>query len=70
MTMLVCTIAVIVNMGGINAESTADVEGTLLHASDTKYVVDFREGLKKYPKVVHPENYDKKIVNKSDCVTE
>lgn len=71
MTLLVCTIAIVVNAGGgINVSTTADVEGKLIKEGYSKYIVDFRDGLKKYPKVVNPQNYEKTLVNKSDCVVE
>ena len=70
MTLLVCTIAVVVNAGGINMETKADVEGKLVKEGYSKYIVDFRDGLKKYPKVINRQNYEKILVDKSDCVVE
>lgn len=66
----ICTIYVMVNVGGFNMEAKADIEGIIVKESESKYIMDFRKGLKKYPKVVEQESYDKKLVDKNDCVKE
>jgi len=68
--LVVCTIALAINTGGINIISKADVEGKLLKEDSYKYLVDFTEGVKKYNIAGKPEDYNKVIVNKDDCVKE
>jgi hypothetical protein len=61
---------VVVGMGGINMETKADVEGKIIKSSGYKYIMDFREGLKKYPNVIDRKSYDKVLVDKESCVVE
>lgn len=70
MTLLVCALTFFVKVDNINWQTKADVEGKLVKEGESKYIVDFRDGLKKYPLVVHPETYDKVLVDKLDCVKE
>lgn len=66
---VLCSILVTVNVG-FAVITKADVEGKVVGSNETHYMVDFREGLKKYPKVIEPENYSKIIVNKQECIRE
>jgi hypothetical protein len=50
--------------------SRADVTGKVLGQSDTKYLVDFSKGVKKFHIANQPSDYDQVIVDKSDCVEE
>ena len=68
--LLVCALSFVIDAGGINMETKADVEGKVVTCEENKCIVDFREGLKKYKKAVNPENYDKVLVNRYDCVKE
>jgi hypothetical protein len=68
MITLVCSILITVNGGGFGIASKADVEGKLISQSDTKYLVDFSDGVKKFDIFGKPSNYDEVLVDKSDCV--
>lgn len=70
MITLLCTLSFVVNSGSINWWVKESIEGKLIKEGESKYIVDFREGLKKYPLTVNPQNYDKVLINKSDCVKE
>lgn len=63
MTTVVCIISVL----SMHFYSHATVEGKLISKSDTKYLVDFSEGIKKY-QVDDPQDYSEVLVNKLDCV--
>lgn len=67
-TILVCTISIVVNGGGFGVFTNADVEGKLINSSDIKYLVDFSEGVKKYKIMGKPSDYSQVLVNKNDCV--
>jgi hypothetical protein len=67
-TILVCTINIVVNAGGFGAFTKADVEGKLVSQSDTKYLVDFSEGVKKYELMGKPSDYSQVLVDKYECV--
>jgi hypothetical protein len=68
--MVVCSLFITVNAGGVPVMSKADVEGKLLKEDQTKYLVDFSEGVKKYDITGKPEYYKKTLVNKNDCIKE
>lgn len=68
MITLVCTILLAVNGGGFNVITNADVEGRLISQSDTKYLVDFSQGVKKFPIVGKPSDYSQVLVEKYECV--
>lgn len=67
-TILVCTISIVVNAGGFGAFTNADVEGKLISQSDTKYLVDFSQGVKKYNLMGKASDYDQVLVDKYNCV--
>jgi hypothetical protein len=67
--LVVCAISFIINAGGINMETKADVEGKVVKEGNSKYIVDFREGLKKF-RALNRQNYDKVLVDKNECVEE
>jgi hypothetical protein len=68
--LVVCSILLAIKVGEIGMESRVDVEGKLLKESDTKYLVDFREGVKKYNFTGSPSDYEKVIVDKTECIKE
>lgn len=68
MTNIICTIVIAINFGGVGFITKADVEGKILRASQTKYLVDFSEGVKKYPLAGRPEDYSSVVVDKKDCL--
>ena len=63
-TVLVCTISIVVSGFFTNA----DVEGKLISQSETKYLVNFSEGVKKFDITGKPSDYSQVLVNKYDCV--
>lgn len=70
---VICSLLLIFNGGGINWQNRADVEGKILKddPKETKYLVDFSEGLKRFNTLAeNPEDFKKKIVEKSDCIKE
>lgn len=68
--LVICTLVFMINSGGINWQTHADIEGKILNEGTSKYVVDFRDGLKKYPLTVNPQSYNKTLIEKSACVKE
>lgn len=70
MTTFICTIAIAINVGGIGFITKADVQGKLLSQSNTKYLMDFSEGVKRYKLAGSPEDYKKILVDKTACVKE
>ena len=68
--LVVCSIVIAVSVGGVNVFSKTDVEGKLLKENDSKYLVDFSEGVKKFNAVGDPNAYAKFLVNKDDCIKE
>lgn len=70
MILVVCSLALAINAGGINILSKADVEGVLLKENDTKMLVDFSKGLKRFNLAGKPEDYKKVLVDTTDCIKE
>lgn len=68
--LVICLLTFAVNVGNIPFLTKESIEGVVLKEGDTKYLVDFRNGLKKYPKTVSPHAYDKVLIDKTDCVKE
>lgn len=67
--LMVCSIVLSINIGGITMLSKYDVEGKYLAQSNYNYLVDFTEGVKQF-KVEDAQAYKKVLVNKFDCVKE
>lgn len=67
-TVLVCSILITVDGGGFGVMTKADVEGTLISQSDTKYLADFSKGVKKYPISGKASDYSQVLVEKYECV--
>ncbi len=67
---VICTILIAVNGGGITWITKADVEGRLLKEDGDNYLVDFSQGVTKYDIKGNPEDYNKKLVKKSECIKE
>jgi hypothetical protein len=57
-----------INVDNINWSVKADVEGKLISKSSSKYLMDFRQGLKKYPLTVNPDSYENVLIDKKECV--
>jgi hypothetical protein len=68
--LVVCTIALAINSGGISVNINADVEGKLLKEDSYKYLVDFSKDLKRFDLSGKPSDYKKVLVNKTDCIKE
>ena len=66
---VICTILFIADMGGVRWQSQLDIEGIVKSSSDTKYVVDFSEDIKKYKSLGNPSDYKSVLIYKSNCVT-
>jgi hypothetical protein len=66
MTLLICTITVIVNMGGFGAESQATLKGSMLADNGSSYLVDFTKGIKE-KKLDLLGDYDTVQVEKKNC---
>ncbi len=65
---IICTILLTINVGKIPFIQYEDTEGTILKESNTKYLVDFSEGVKNFNITGKPENYSKVLVDKEKCV--
>lgn len=65
---VICSLLVTVMAGDIPWQTRADTQGKVLGKSALMYRVDFRRGLRKYPKVVAPENYADILIERSLCV--
>lgn len=65
---VICSILIVINASNINWQVKADVEGLIIGSSSTNYVVDFNEGIKKYPATIDKDSYNKVIVPKNKCV--
>lgn len=65
---LICTILVMIKIGGINRQTQADVKGIKLGESNTKYVVDFSKSVTQYNLAGKASDYSEVIVDKNDCV--
>ena len=68
--LLMCTIMLAIDAGGIAWLSNADVEGKLIKESDSKYLVDFSQGVKEFKLAGKPSDYAKVLVDKDKCVKE
>lgn len=68
MISLVCSIMLAVDGGGFAVITKADVEGKMIGQSDYKYLVDFSEGVKRFPIKGSPSDYNQVLVEKTDCV--
>jgi hypothetical protein len=70
--MLICALQFFVNTDlGIPFQVKENVEGRLLKESDSKYLIDFTQGLKKYKALSgKPEDYNKVLVDKTECIKE
>lgn len=69
--LLICTLQFAINTDlGIPFLVKANVEGRLVKESDTKYLVDFSNGLKKYNLAGKPADYKKVLVEKTECIKE
>ncbi len=68
--LVICSILLAVDAGGIAFISKVDVEGKVLEQSTQKYLVDFSNGVTKYKLAGKPEDYKKVLVNKDECVKE
>jgi hypothetical protein len=67
---VICSIALAINGGGINFLVKEDTEGRILKESETKYLVDFSEGVTKFKLAGKPEDYNKVLVDKTECIKE
>jgi hypothetical protein len=67
---VICSIALVINGGGINFLVKEDTEGRILKESETKYLVDFSEGVTKFKLAGKPEDYNKVLVDKTECIKE
>jgi hypothetical protein len=67
--LLICVLSFTIN-NGIPWLVKDNVEGKLVSEGQSKYLVDFTNGLKKFPLTVDPQNYNKVLVKKTDCVKE
>ena len=70
MTLVICKLSFVIVTSGIAFLVSANVEGKLLKKDQTHLLIDFREGLKEFPKTKNPEDYKKVLINKSDCMEE
>lgn len=67
--LIVCNILLVVgNPGEVHFMTKASVEGKILATDNSHYLVDFTEGVKKYP--LADGDYSKVLVNRTDCVKE
>lgn len=67
---VICSIALAINGGGLNWIVKTDVEGRLIKENETKYLVDFSQGVTKYKIAGKPEDYSKMLVDKKECIKE
>ena len=67
---VICSVLLMVNVGGVLIQSREDVEGKVLKddPKETKYLLDFTEGVKRFQGVTG--SYEKVLVDKADCVKE
>ncbi len=68
--LVICSIVLAIDAGGIGVFSNADVEGKILKESHEQYLVDFSEGVTKYNIMGKKEDYSKVLVEKTKCVKE
>jgi hypothetical protein len=70
MITVVCSIMLYVNTNSLcQSQAKLDVQGQVVSSSDSKYLVDFSEGVKKFPISGKPSDYDQIIVDKYECIT-
>ena len=67
--LVICSILITVN-AGIPMSVRQDVEGKILKEGDTKYLIDFSQGVKKIKSIDKSEDYSKVLVDKTKCVKE
>ena len=68
--LVICSLLITVNAGGVGWQTKADTEGKILKESPDNYLVDFSEGVKEYRLMGKPSDYKKVLVKKTDCVKE
>lgn len=67
---IICSILVVIDVGGVNIFNQMDVEGAILKTSTDKYYVDFTKGIEKHKKegVAIIGNDFKRLVDRKNCV--
>lgn len=65
---ITCILSVAVNVSGIPFLTTAQVQGKVLKENNRNYLVDFSQGLKKYPKVQIKDEYKNYLISKDKCI--
>lgn len=63
---IICSIIVVVNMGGVHIMTKSTETGVLIAKSEENYVGNFSEATKKYKDVIG--NYANVLVPRSECV--
>lgn len=67
---IICTIKVVVMMGSVGFQTTAQVQGPVISGNGANYVANFEPYIRKnYPKVADAESYAKYLVSKNACGT-
>ncbi len=66
--LVICSLLVTINAGGIPWIGKYDTKGKIIGSSETKYLVDFSQGVKNYSLVGIPKDYSKVLIDKNDCV--
>ena len=67
---VICSLLLTIKAGNINIVQRSDVEGRLLKEGSNNYLVDFREGVKKFNLAGKPEDYNKVLIKKTECIKE
>jgi hypothetical protein len=70
MILVICSILLTVDAGGIPVITQATVEGKLLKESSQNLLVDFSEGVTEFKLAGKPSDYKKVLINKTECVKE
>jgi len=68
MNLVICSILVIIDAGGILFQVRENTKGKIIAESANSFLVDFSEGVKGYKLGNKPSDYTEVLVDKNKCV--
>jgi hypothetical protein len=67
---LICVVSIAINVGGLPFISKIEAKGKAILELESKYLVDFSDGVKKYNLVGKPSDYKRIFINRKQCIKE
>ncbi len=66
--LVICSLLITINAGGIPWMGKFDAKGKVLSSSKLLYLVDFSHDLDRYNLFGNSQDYSKVLIDKSECV--